>query len=377
MIRTYQFKLRPNREQEAALWNQLRLTRELYNQGLQELIENFQKTGKHLNRFTHDRMHGCKEHPEIPAVLVDTVIVRLHRSFENFFRRCKEGASKKGFPRFKSANRWHSLQFRDTLNGIRDTYFCAPRAMGGRMRFNRHRDIKGTIKFCRVLRKPSGWLLQVICECEPETLPKKRTKIGLDFGLTTLVTDSKGGKVENPRHLKFSLRKLRVAQRRIARRKKGSNRRRKACRIAARIHERIANQRLDYLHKTARHYVNKFGTIVIEDLSPSNMVQNRHLSRSIMDASWSMLRQLLESKAENAGRTVIAVPPHYTSQKCSKCKEMVEKSLSVRTHICPHCGYIACRDVNAAQNILQAGMRPSGRSCDERLQRSEKPRACA
>lgn len=347
--------MRPNVAQEAELWKQLRLTRELYNACLEELESHYKNTGKHLNLFAQDRKHTTKEHPDIPAVLVDTTLKRLHLSFSNFFRRCKEGASNKGFPRFKSANRWHSLQFRDTLNGIRDTYFCAPRKMGGRMRFNRHRDISGAVKFCRVVRRPSGWILQVICEVTNRPTPENPNMVGLDFGITNLVADSDGNKVENPQHLKRSLRRLRVAQRRISRRKKSSHRRKKACRMAARIHERITNQRRDYLHKVARSYVAQYGTIVIEDLNPSGMVRNRHLARSITDASWAMLRRFIEVKAANAGRTVIAVPPYWTSQRCSSCGGMAQKALSVRTHLCPYCGYLDCRDVNAAKNILRLG----------------------
>jgi putative transposase len=355
MVKTFEFRLRPNAVQESALWKQLAFTRALYNQGLEELIAHYKTEKKHLNRYAHDRRHGSKEHPEIPAVLVDTTIARLHQSFANFFRRCKAGGHKpKGFPRFKSANRWHSLQFRDALNPVRDSYFVAPRVMGGRMRFNRHRDIEGKLKFCRVIRRPSGWYLQVVCETRRKLLPKTGKSIGLDFGLTHLVSDSEGNRVENPRHLKWSLRKLAHAQRRIARRKRGSHRRRKACRLAARIHEHIANQRRDFLHKTARSYVNRYDVIAVEDLQVENMLQCRPLARSISDASWSMLRTLLESKAEYAGRKVIAVAPHWTTQKCSQCGEIVEKSLSVRTHCCPHCGYVADRDVNAAKNILLA-----------------------
>jgi putative transposase len=332
------------------------LSRELYNSALAELIANYETTGKHMNLFTQDKKHGSKEHPEIPAVVVDTTLKRLHTSFANFFRRCKEGDNKKGFPRFKGANRWHSIQFRDAVsNGISDSYFKAGKMLGGRIRFNRHRDILGVIKFCRILHKPSGWYLQAVCETKPKEFPKTGLSIGLDFGLKTLVTDSEGNKVENPRHLKRSLRKLRIAQCKIARRKKGSNRRKKACRLAARIHEHIANQRKDYLHKTARSYVNQYDNIFIEDLAPANMVRNRRLALSISDASWAMLRQLLESKAESAGKRVVAVSPHYTSQLCSECGEIVHKALSVRTHVCPQCGYSDCRDTNAAKNILQRG----------------------
>lgn len=370
------FRLRPNATQEKALRDQLRLTRELYNDGLKELIDNYKETGKHLNVFAHQKQHRAIQHPDIPAHLISTTLLRLHRSFENFFRRVKDGSANPGFPRFKSANRWHSLQFRDAVNGcgIRDTYFCAPKKMGGRIRFNRHRDIPGTIKFCRIVRKPSGWYLQVITDVAAVPLPKTGKEIGLDFGITTLVADSDGNKVENPRHLNKSLRKLRFHQRRLAKAQKGSVRRKKKARIVARTHERIANQRRDYLHKTARSYVNRCDVICIENLTPSTMVKTHCLARAITDASWSMLRQLLESKAASAGKEVIAVPPQFTSQRCSSCGEMVVKSLSVRTHLCPHCGYQECRDVNAAKNILRLGQSLRGGQANERTQRTEKPR---
>lgn len=352
----YEYRLRPNATQAALLMKTLRLTRELYNEGLQELVEHYRETGKHLNHFAHDKLHCKARHPDIPAVLVDTTIKRLHRSFANFFRGIKDG-QRVGFPRFKGANRWHTLQFRDALsNGIDGCYFKAGRMLGGRIRFNKHRDIEGKLKFCRIVKRPSGWYLQAVCEDEPVSLAANDDVVGLDFGITHLVADSEGNKVANPQHLKKSLKRLARAQRIMARRKKGSNRRRKAGRLVARIHEHIANQRKDYHHKVARSYVNRYGTIVIEDLKPANMVKNHCLARAISDSSWGMLRELIESKAEKAGRRVIAVPPYYTSQKCSSCGEHVQKALSVRTHVCPHCGYVDCRDVNAAKNIMNIGL---------------------
>jgi len=164
--------------------------------------------------------------------------------------------------------------------------------------------------------------------------------------------------IENPKHAKSSAKKLAKAQKKLARCKKGSNRRKKAKQKVARIHERIHHQRQDTLHKASRYYVDRYQTMVVEDLKPANMVQNHALAYAISDASWGMFRQYLESKAEHAGRQCLAVAPHYTSQKCSnpKCGEYVQKSLSVRTHVCPFCGYIADRDVNAARNILQRGV---------------------
>jgi putative transposase len=214
----------------------------------------------------------------------------------------------------------------------------------------------GKFKFARIVLRPSGWYLQGVCETEPEVLPKKDNAVGLDMGIRYLVADSNGHIIENPKHAKKSAKKLARAQRKQASCKKGSQRRKKAKHLVARIHERISNQRKDTLHKASHHYVNSYQTIAIEDLKPANMVRNHCLAFSIADASWGMFRHYLESKAEHAGRQVIAVAPHYTSQTCSQCGEYVHKSLSVRTHVCPHCGYIADRDENAARNIVHAGL---------------------
>src|SRR5947207_15422741 len=182
------------------------------------------------------------------------------------------------------------------------------------------------------------------------------------MGIRYLVADSNGHTIDNPKHAKKSARKLARVQRRLARCKKGSKRREKAKKQVARIHERIYNQRKDTLHKASHYYIKHYQTIVIEDLKPANMVRNHCLAFSIADASWGMLRQYLENKAESAGRQVIAVAPHYTSQKCSQCGEYVQKSLSVRTHVCPFCGYIADRDENAARNILKRGLQVQART---------------
>lgn len=351
--------MRPTKKQEDKLWQSLYLTRKLYNDSLQELIEHYEKTGKHLRRYDHDKLHDLKRHPEIHSWIVDETLNRLHRSFANFFRGLKQG-KKIGFPRFKGENRWHSFSMPCiAAPKLRGSQFHGSKKLGGKIRISLPEPPQGNQKIARILRKPSGWYLQIVTDYEKPKLEENNKAIGLDFGIRYLIADSDGNTTENPLFLKQSLKKLRIAQRRIARRQKGSNRRKKACRMAARVHEKIAAQRLDYLHKVARKYVNAYGIIVIEDLRPANMVRNHNLARSIMDSSWGMLRNLLEVKAAEAGRQVIAVPPHYTSQKCSECGEIVQKSLSVRTHVCPWCGYIADRDVNAARNILRAGVRPS------------------
>jgi putative transposase len=314
-----------------------------------------------LHLYEQDKRHGKEAHPDLPAVVVDTTLKRLHRSFTNFFRGLKEGRNV-GFPRFKGANAWNTIQFRDAAHCLENGRFKAPGQCGGRIRVIVHRPLEGTFKCARIVLRPSGWYLQCVCETTPVPLPQKGNAVGLDMGIRYLVADSNGHIIDNPKHAKKSAKKLARAQRQLAKCKKGSHRRKKAKHLVTRIHERMANQRKDTLHKASHHYVKHYQTLVVEDLKPANMIRNHCLAFSIADASWGMFRQLLENKAESAGRQVIAVAAHSTSQTCSQCGEYVHKSLSVRTHMCPFCGYIADRDENAARNILQRGLQVLART---------------
>lgn len=180
----------------------------------------------------------------------------------------------------------------------------------------------------------------------------KDKQVGIDMGLKNLLALSNGELVNNPRWLEDNLLKLRCLQRHASRQTKNSRRQKQTFSRIASLHEQIANQRRDYLHKVANHLVREFDLVAIEDLSLSFMNHNRHLSRSSHDAGLGELRQFLEYKAEEAGVQVVAVNPRNTSQICSKCERIVSKELSVRVHACPDCGLILDRDVNAARNIL-------------------------
>ena len=353
-MKTFEYRMRPNRGQAQRLMAVLIASRKLYNTGLEELIATYEDTGKQLHLYEQDKKHGKAEHPDLPAVVVDTTLKRLHRAFAHFFRGRSAGR-RVGFPRFKGRNRWDTVQLRDAQHGLKGSYFHAPRQCGGKIRVNVHRPLQGTFKCARFVLRPSGWYLQCVCETAPSPLPVKENAVGLDMGITYLVADSTGRQIKNPKNLQRSAETLDKAQRRLAQCTKGSGRRRKAQRVVARHHERIVNQRQDTLHKISRAYVNGYQVIAIEDLRLEHMVVRNHaLARAISDASWGQLRQMLAHKAADAGRQLVAVPPHYTSQTCSVCKKRVQKSLAVRTHVCPHCGYVADRDVNAATHILHA-----------------------
>jgi putative transposase len=171
-----------------------------------------------------------------------------------------------------------------------------------------------------------------------------------------------GEVVENPRHYRTAERRLARAQRRVSRRTKGSKRRRKAVRLLARKHQRVQRQRRDFQHKTALALLRRYDVISLEDLRVAIMVRDRYLAKSVSDASWAAFRTILEAKAACAGRQVLAIPPAYTTQDCSgvlpdgsRCTQRVAKSLSVRTHVCPSCGLVVDRDLNAAQHSRRAG----------------------
>jgi putative transposase len=174
------------------------------------------------------------------------------------------------------------------------------------------------------------------------------------------LTTADGKVVENPRHSRKAEQRLATAQRQVYRRKKGGNRRKKAVALLNRKHQKIARQRRDFQHKTALALLQQYDVIYHEDLQVRNMVKNPHLAKSIGDAGWSGFLTILSFKAANAGRTVVAVDPAFTSQTCSGCGVIVSKGLSVRWHSCPDCGTSLHRDHNAAKNIEWRGQRLRG-----------------
>jgi putative transposase len=187
---------------------------------------------------------------------------------------------------------------------------------------------------------------------EQAPLPASEDAVGIDVGLTHFATLSTGETITNPRFFRADEQALAKAQRRLAKEAKGTPARKRRRNVVARIHERIRNRRHDFAHRQARALVNRYGLIALEDLNLAGMVRNRSLAKSIGDAAWSQFRAALTHKAESAGRAVVAVPPAYTSQRCSGCGEVVPKALSVRIHACPRCGLRLDRDHNAALNIL-------------------------
>lgn len=354
-MRTYEYKLKPNNTQKKELDRLLLETKNLYNNGLEQLINHYKETGKHLNRYSHDRMWNKETCPQLPAVLVDTTIVRLHQSFANFFRGISNG-KRIGFPRFKSYKRWSSFSFRDYKSGGRvvdDRFHLNPK---NKIKVILHRPITGTPKYTRVVKRADGYYVQVICETEIVKVKNTGKQVGLDLGLKYFVADSDGNKVEAPKFFRKAQYKLAHVQRLLSKKNKGGKNRSKARQIVAKNHLKIQRQRKDWLHKLSYKYANENDVVVVENLNVSGMVKNHHLALSISDASWNTFINMLEYKLETLSRVLVKVNPAYTSQICSNCGAIVKKSLSQRTHYCPECLFMGCRDVNAAKVIKKLGL---------------------
>jgi putative transposase len=218
------------------------------------------------------------------------------------------------------------------------------------------RPIEGTPKTVTIRREADGWYVCLSCaEVPTQPLPLTGQETGIDLGLESFATRADGEHIQNPRHYRKGHAYLRVCQRRVDRRKKGSKRRRKAVVLLAKAHQHIANQRRDFQHTEARKLVQQYDVIYHEDLRVHHLVRNHHLAKSISDAGWGQFITILTFKAASAGKRVVAVNPAFTSQRCSGCGAMVWKGLSTRWHECPECGLSLHRDHNSARDILRLG----------------------
>ena len=368
-MRTFEYRLFVNKEQSRKLMACLAESRTIYNGMLETVKAQYEQDGTFPSKYELEAaFKGQGDH--VPATTVQMLADRLSKSLKRFLAAKQNNIPGIGFPRFKKPNRWHSIQLRqygkDCYLHEDKKHLIVPKKLGHFLKIKLHRKIEGTPKTVHLVRRADGhWYALIVCETDPPTSHEpsecSHPDIGIDVGLKVFLADSEGDTIANPRFYRTSQRTLRRKQRTMCRRSIGSKRRRNAARNVAKTHLKINRQRRDHHFKTAKPYAEGYQRIVVEDLQITNMVKNHHLSKSILDASWSQFLDILEDKAARAGHQVMRVNPYFTSQKCHQCGEIVQKSLSVRTHVCPFCGYVADRDVNAAKNILsKAGAQPSG-----------------
>ncbi|MFN8493717.1 MAG: transposase [Caldilineaceae bacterium] len=359
MLKAFKYRLYPSKSQAKTLNATLETCRRFYNDCLAERKEAYEQEKRTVSKFEQLRkVKTLKEaNPYAKAIhshVLQVVVADLDQAFQAFFRRIKRGETP-GYPRFKGRNRFDSFGFKEYGNGFRLDGRRVKLSGIGRISVRWHRPIEGQIKTVRIIRKAGHWYVCFACEVEAQPLDPIDASVGLDVGLASMITTSDGEKKANPRWYRQAQVKLRVIQRRVARRKKGGSNRRKAVAQLQRQHERIQNQRRDYLNKLTHELIQQNDFIAIEDLQVTNMVRNRHLSKSMMDAGWGYFRQRLEAKAVEAGRTIVAIPPAYTSKTCSNCGTIFEHlTLADRWVECA-CGLSLDRDHNAAINILRVG----------------------
>jgi putative transposase len=399
MRRAYKFRLRPTAKQHIALGQCLDAHCTLYNAALQERRDAYELVVRRSPNFFSKALrpkgpvnYGFQsaQLTEIRELVPDQVtwsfssqqatLRTLNKAFESFFRRVKSGETP-GYPRFKSAHRFDSVLWPspgDACKWLPEANRVYLQGIG-HVKVTQHRQVEGRVKTIQAKREGRHWYLILSCDDVAEK-PLDRTGaiIGIDVGVANFLTTSDGDFVDNPRYARVGADRLTGAQQILVRKQRGSNNRRVAREIVANRHRKIANQRRDFHHKVAKRLVQEYDVLVVEDLTVKNMTRRPKtkpdsenagaflpngasaktgLNRSINDAGWAQFRSILEAKAEEAGRTVMSVNPRHTSQTCHECGHVERGNrVSQAEFRCKRCGHEAHADINAARNILGAGL---------------------
>jgi len=346
----YQYRIYPSQKQKVRLINSLKTCKAIYNELLELSITTYKKTKKTLRKFDYNKI--IKGKYSVHSQVAQNVSDRVHKAFSNFFRRVKDkSCKKKGFPRFKS--RINSITFPQSgFKLLSDRRLKLSKV--GSVPIILHRIPKGKIKTLTIKQNKVGqWFAIFSCEViDKAVIHTSKDSVGIDVGLENYATLSNGEVVTNPRHLIQSEHRLKLLQRRLSRKKKGSANRRKARFRLAKQHLRIVNQRADFLHKLSKTITQKFAIINVEKLNITSMLKNHWLAKNIEDTSWNTFIKNLEYKAVTSGSKLVKINPRNTSKTCSKCGTITEMPLSKRNFLCPKCGFACHRDLNASINIL-------------------------
>ena len=360
MNKAYKFRIYPNEEQRILIAKTFGCVRFIYNKMLGDKIEYYHQTQKKLNNTPAQYKTEFEWLKEVDSLALANAQMNLQDAYNNFFR-----DKKVGFPKFKSKKGSKRSYTTNWVNGniiVRDGMIRLPKL--GFVKMKQHRNIPENYKLKAVtVSQNSGgkYFVSILFEYEEEiTMKELENFIGLDFSMHELYVDSNGNCPEFPRYYRSSEKKLKREQRKLSKMVKGSNNREKQRIRVAKLHERVASQRKDFLHKHSRQIANAYDCVCIENLDMQAMAQSLNFGKSVSDNGWGMFTIFLQYKLEELGKRLVRIDKFFaSSQLCSVCgyQNPETKDLSVRKWICPCCKARHNRDINAAINIRNEGMR--------------------